>query len=88
MRDKFRGMLGRCSPNYISDKKLGTLLKQWAGEEDKEAASAARMAQLEQAEKLITVSGGNQSARPLKSVLFRVSCSYTHVAVLFKGEFV
>lgn len=58
LRDKWRGMLGRCSPNYISDKKLGALLRQWAGEEDKDAANAARMAELEQAEKLITVRQG------------------------------
>ena len=34
-RDKWRSMMGMCSSNYISDRQLGTLLKQWAGEEDK-----------------------------------------------------
>ncbi|KXZ51016.1 hypothetical protein GPECTOR_14g257 [Gonium pectorale] len=34
LRDKWRSLLGRCSPNYISDAKLGDLLRQWAGEDD------------------------------------------------------
>ena len=37
MRDKWRSLMGRCSKNYISDAKLGLLLKQWAGEDEKEA---------------------------------------------------
>jgi hypothetical protein len=32
MRDKWRSLLGACTGNYISDKKLGLLLKQWAGQ--------------------------------------------------------
>ncbi len=39
-RDKYRSVMGSFSPNYISDDKLGKLLKQWAGEDEKDAAAA------------------------------------------------
>jgi hypothetical protein len=54
LRDKWRSLLGRCSPNYISDKKLGDLLRQWAGEEDEGDANNAGAADKR---KLLTVSG-------------------------------
>ncbi len=56
LRDKWRGLLGRCSANYISDAKLGDLLRQWAGEDrdagDEQAAADRR--------KLLTVGGLGQ----------------------------
>lgn len=57
LRDKWRGLLGRCSPNYISDAKLGDLLRQWAGE-DRDAGDEAAAADRR---KLLTVGpGGNR----------------------------
>lgn len=43
MRDKWRSLLGSCSANYISDAKLGALLKQWAGDDDDEEQKAAQV---------------------------------------------
>ncbi len=50
-RDQWRSLMGRCSSNYISDAKLGQLLKQWAGEDDKEENKGA----VEDVSKLLTV---------------------------------
>ncbi|GIL76287.1 hypothetical protein Vretimale_5865 [Volvox reticuliferus] len=36
LRDKWRSLMGACSPNYISDSKLGALLRQWGGGEDED----------------------------------------------------
>ncbi|EFJ46305.1 hypothetical protein VOLCADRAFT_93448 [Volvox carteri f. nagariensis] len=44
LRDKWRSMMGRCSSNYISDAKLGDLLRQWAGEEDTDRDDKATLA--------------------------------------------
>lgn len=33
-RGNWRSLVGSCSKNYISDDKLGALLKQWAGDDD------------------------------------------------------
>lgn len=53
MRDKWRSLLGSFSPNYISDAKLGDLLRQWAGEgDDKDDSPEVR----EEKRKLLTVS--------------------------------
>ena len=49
--DKWRSLLGRCSSNYISDAKLGQLLKQWAGEDDKQENKG----ETEDMSKLLTV---------------------------------
>ena len=32
-KDLWRSCMGMCSSNYISDRQLGSLLKQWAGED-------------------------------------------------------
>lgn len=40
LRDKWRSLVGRATNNYISDRKLGQLLKQWAGEDNEEDAAA------------------------------------------------
>ena len=69
LRDKWRGLLGRCSPNYISDQKLGALLRQWAGEDDKEEAKKAAAAQAAEAEKLLTVLNEDLDEDTLKNIL-------------------
>jgi hypothetical protein len=43
LRDKWRSLLGSCSANYISDAKLGNLLKQWAGDESDEKKQEAQV---------------------------------------------
>jgi hypothetical protein len=43
LRDKWRSLLGSCSANYISDAKLGALLKQWAGDESDEKKQEAQV---------------------------------------------
>lgn len=61
-RDKFRSLMGLCSSNYISDYKLGLLLKQWAGAEKKKKTDA-------EAVKLITILNEDLDESDLKTVL-------------------
>ncbi|GLC33126.1 hypothetical protein PLESTB_000367500 [Pleodorina starrii] len=65
LRDKWRSLLGRCSANYISDAKLGDLLRQWAGEEDeddgdKDAAADKR--------KLLTILNEDMDEETLREI--------------------
>jgi len=62
-RDKWRSLMGMCSSNYISDAKLGTLLKQWAGED------VVPVHQERETVKLLTVLNEDMDEEDLKTVL-------------------
>ncbi len=47
-RDKWRGFMGSFSSNYISDDKLGSLLKQWAGDVKEEEQDKKEQVRAEQ----------------------------------------
>jgi len=66
LRDKWRSLMGRCSSNYISDAKLGQLLKQWAGEEEDQAAQQNVNAEMS---KLLTVLNEDLDEEDLRTVL-------------------
>lgn len=61
-RDKFRSLMGLCSSNYISDYKLGLLLKQWAGADKKKKGDDEKV-------KLITILNEDLDESDLKTVL-------------------
>ncbi|PNW70325.1 hypothetical protein CHLRE_17g715300v5 [Chlamydomonas reinhardtii] len=65
MRDKWRSLLGSFSPNYISDAKLGDLLRQWAGEgDDKDDSPEVR----EEKRKLLTILNEDMDEETLREV--------------------
>ncbi|GFR50551.1 hypothetical protein Agub_g12825 [Astrephomene gubernaculifera] len=81
LRDKWRSLLGRCSPNYISDDKLGDLLRQWAGgeEEDGEDKGAA-----EDKRKLLTILNEDMDEETLREVF--KECLRDAPATVEKGK--
>ncbi|KAL6749264.1 hypothetical protein V8C86DRAFT_2852326 [Haematococcus lacustris] len=64
-RDKWRSMMGLCSTNYISDDKLGNLLKQWAGDGD----DAERKEAQADVQKLLTILNEDLDEEDLRNVL-------------------
>uniref|UniRef100_A0A7S0NBN4 Polycystin cation channel PKD1/PKD2 domain-containing protein n=1 Tax=Chlamydomonas leiostraca TaxID=1034604 RepID=A0A7S0NBN4_9CHLO len=65
LRDKWRSLLGSCSANYISDAKLGALLKQWAGDDEDEDKKAVQG----DVSKLLTILNEDLDEEDLRNVL-------------------
>ncbi|KAG2493793.1 hypothetical protein HYH03_008013 [Edaphochlamys debaryana] len=66
LRDKWRSLLGRCSPHYISDSKLGELLRQWAGEGEEDDGKGGKDA--EDKRKLLTILNEDMDEETLREV--------------------
>jgi hypothetical protein len=64
-RDKLRSLMGMCSSNYISDNQLGTLLRQWAGEDGKGKEDKGE----KEVAKLLTILNEDMDEEDLQTVL-------------------
>lgn len=69
VREKWRSMLASCchGSDYVPDKRLGQLLKQWGGEEEEGVALAEKEAG--DKERRLRVLGEDLTAEELKEVL-------------------
>ncbi|KAK9819873.1 hypothetical protein WJX72_003501 [[Myrmecia] bisecta] len=69
VREKWRSLTAGClNSNYVPDKRLGQLLRQWGGEDDHEQSNKLA-ANRENAEKKLKVLGEEMTAEELKEVL-------------------
>ncbi|GLI64894.1 hypothetical protein VaNZ11_008286 [Volvox africanus] len=68
LRDKWRSLMGACSSNYISDSKLGALLRQWGGGEDEDGDGDGNNNQADK-RKLLTILNEDVDEDTLAEVL-------------------